>query len=359
MEKDKTIEDKKEISKLLNEDTKEQEKKTSCVVKLKGIFFVFTWVPLMIASTTSVQLLERQIPDLELNTMRCAVAAVLFTLGTCTTRKWPVIPKSEILCTSLFALLSFTGTVCHYISVTFIPLSTAQSIFITSGLISGLILFAIFLADRITVKKCIFVLLCVGGVILVIQPDFIFPSKVNAQFTVNNVLDSGNVTVNETMTTEIHSKYSTLQVAIGYLLAIVPGLTNSANLLNVKKHLFLQEHKMEALFWLYWFGTTLSLVAMAIFETPVLPKSWLQLGYVIVHSTTYVMNWPLYMLAARYISGNTINVIISTSVVFMLIPQYTLLSSILPGNRNWIEVVGVFLVLLGSILASLIEFFHS
>ena len=74
---------------------------------------------------------------------------------------------------------------------------------------------------------------------------------------------------------------------------------------------------------------------MVIFEKLVLPSSWLQFLYICLHSVTYVMNWPLYMLAARYISGNTINIVVSTSVVFMLIPQYTILSSILPGNRNW------------------------
>ena len=45
----------------------------------------------------------------------------------------------------------------------------------------------------------------------------------------------------------------------------------------------------------------------------------------------------------------------STQVVFMLIAQYTVLSSILPGHRNWMEVVGVIVALLGSSLSSLLE----
>ena len=41
----------------------------------------------------------------------------------------------------------------------------------------------------------------------------------------------------------------------------------------------------------------------------------------------------------------------------MLIPQYTVLSSILPGHRNWMEVVGVILVMLGCSMSSLVEMF--
>ena len=61
------------------------------------------------------------------------------------------------------------------------------------------------------------------------------------------------------------------------------------------------------------------------------------------------------LYAVQWISGNVINFISSTSVVLMLIPQYTVLSSILPGHQNWVEVVGVVLILLGSIMGSVIE----
>ena len=62
------------------------------------------------------------------------------------------------------------------------------------------------------------------------------------------------------------------------------------------------------------------------------------------------------MYAAKYISGNTINIIFSLTVVIFLISQYTVLSSILPGHKNWIEVTGVIiLVLLGSTMESILE----
>ena len=51
---------------------------------------------------------------------------------------------------------------------------------------------------------------------------------------------------------------------------------------------------------------------------------------------------PLYMYAPNYISGNTFALILTMDIVVLLIPQYTVLASILPGHRNWIEVAGVF-----------------
>ena len=76
---------------------------------------------------------------------------------------------------------------------------------------------------------------------------------------------------------------------------------------------------------------------------------------VTIHSATCAAIWPLSIYQTKTIAGNTATLILSTQVVFMLIAQYTVLSSILPGHRNWMEVVGVVLVLLGSSFSYLLE----
>ena len=88
-----------------------------------------------------------------------------------------------------------------------------------------------------------------------------------------------------------------------------------------------------------------------------LPSNWFDTAMVTFHSLSYAAFWPLYIYAPKYISGNTVTAIVSTEVVFMLVSQYTVLSSILPGHRNCMEVVGVVLVLLGSSLSSILEIF--
>ena len=91
---------------------------------------------------------------------------------------------------------------------------------------------------------------------------------------------------------------------------------------------------------------------MICLEKPVLPTTWQDVLFTAGHSLSYAIMWPAYMYAIPYISCNTMTV---TSTVFMLVAQYTFLSPIHPGNRNWMEIVGVTLVILGSILISLME----
>ena len=94
-------------------------------------------------------------------------------------------------------------------------------------------------------------------------------------------------------------------------------------------------------------------------ETPVLPSSWFDIAMVTIHSVECAVLWRLYIYAPRFISGNTLTLILASDVVVMLIFQYTVLSSIHPGHRNWIEVVGVILVLLGCSVSSLLELLNT
>ena len=74
-----------------------------------------------------------------------------------------------------------------------------------------------------------------------------------------------------------------------------------------------------------------------------------------VHPSDSTLCWICVQSTIVCVSANAGNIISCLTVVFMLIPQYTILSSIYPGHRNWIEVVGVVLVLLGSSLGSVLE----
>ena len=76
---------------------------------------------------------------------------------------------------------------------------------------------------------------------------------------------------------------------------------------------------------------------------------------ILFHTSAYGFNILLAMYMGRRIPGNVINLIYSLNVVLLLIAQYTVLSSIMPGHRNWIEGLGVGLVLAGSSLGTLKE----
>ena len=144
---------------------------------------------------------------------------------------------------------------------------------------------------------------------------------------------------------------------IGYIFAALSGFTFSMDVLLVKRNPYFNENILEVVFWIFVTNTCFSVIVMFIVETPVLPGNWFDTAMVIFHCLSYAAIWPLYIYAPKHISGNTVTAIVSTEVVFMLIAQYTVLSSVLPRHRNWMEVVGVILVLLGSSLSSIIEIF--
>ena len=129
---------------------------------------------------------------------------------------------------------------------------------------------------------------------------------------------------------------------IGYSIAVGAGLTTTLEILLIRlypsalssKRIFL------ALFWSYTFGTFLSLIIMAIFETPQPPEGITEICLVLLHCCTYVFILPLIMYGSSVTSGNTANVISTSSIIAMLAAQYTILKDIHPGNKNWIEVVG-------------------
>ena len=125
--------------------------------------------------------------------------------------------------------------------------------------------------------------------------------------------------------------------------------------LLIKKSTYLMENYLTATYWCYILATLISAVAMVIFEHLVLPGNWNQILLISGHSIGFVFAWPAYSFTVKHLSGTMVAILYSTTVAFMLVPQYTVLSSILPGHRNWIEVTGVICVVLGTILKSVFE----
>ena len=144
---------------------------------------------------------------------------------------------------------------------------------------------------------------------------------------------------------------------IGYSLAVCCAVVNTLDILVVRcyptqlsdKNLFI------ALFWTYGLGAIISLIIMTIFEHPQLPTGLRDWGFTCLHMISYIFILPLFMYGASVTSGNTANIINTSSILIMLLAQYTILRNIHPGNRNWIEVLGVLLVLCGSTLSSVVE----
>ena len=261
------------------------------------------WVICMVISIVSVQLLERRIPDFELNAARCALPFLLSTMFMVARRKLPLIARAEIFSTTLYSLLSFICSVSLYIAATLLPVSSVQSLTQTSSIVSGVILFYLFLDDKPTLPVLISVIMCACGILLVIQPSSIFHHKtplgnsaIQLQFgevNGNNKTTESSTGLSLVSTDHGHIVCILFQI-LSYSLPVANGLSMTTDILVVKKRPYLSENITEVLFWCYLSNTVLSLVVMFIWENPVLPSNWFDNVLVSLHCYGYVFIWPLY-----------------------------------------------------------------
>ena len=337
---------------------------------LKGIIAAVIIVLLWASSATAVQLLERRIPDMELNTFRSATPFLACGALTLMSKEWPLVQREEIVATVLYTLDIFIAALFYFVAITLLPAALVACVTYTSSVISALFIFSICWNEKFTMRNILFALISVLGVVMVIQPwqpnsEVMASSNLTLNIQIGShpsPLEDFNVQTYQTLANHTegeqdkNSSNSLLNWVIGYTFSVIAGIALSLELLIIKRNPFLGDRH---LFWAFLANTLLSATLMVALETPVLPSNWFDATMVTIHSVECAILWRLYIYAPRYISGNTLTLILTSDVVVMLIFQYTVLSSIHPGHRNWVEVVGVILVLLGCSMASLLELLNT
>ncbi len=387
---------------------------------------------------TNVQLLQRRVPDLELQAFRCAGVIILCVVWMLVQQELPTIPLHDVSAVFLYGFLMTLSSTALYIGFALIPLTAAQCAEDTAGLLAGLIIFWMCGQEKFSFLRVLCVALCLVGVTLVVQPwhehfqkstlhtcrnnsrdcilelekfcslerklDFKFSSTscINHRkfplseaanpcefiqtdcttekthkflekkctewlsclsvladkehHSITNGTNNNNKTRTKLFLLEIPQHYQTM---LGIMFAALSGTTYSLVAAIFKKYPCVGENLLRSLFWPFLFGLTSCLALTFVTEAPVWPQSAYDSVLVFVHCLASVGVFVFYLYSLQHISGTTVNMIFCTSVVFLLVPQYTVLSSIMPGQRNWMEVVGVFLVLSGSVFVSVVEMFET
>ena len=145
--------------------------------KLKGLVWAIIWVAMITLSNTCCQLLQRKIPDFELNTMRYLAGFIFAGLMLIYQRRLPRIGGAELPGVAAFGTFSVLAALSIYTAVTFAPVASAQSLLLTSSTIAGLLIFRVCGDERITVKRVLFATICIVGIVLILQPEFITSEK--------------------------------------------------------------------------------------------------------------------------------------------------------------------------------------
>ena len=346
---------------------------------LLGLAAAFGCVFLYTTAATCVQLLERRIPDFELNAIRSFVTLLCCSLYLTLRLKLPRIERSHFGPIFLYMGLVFVNRICTYLSVSLVPIAAACSLQYATTVTTSLILFPMTGLEKLSMKKVLMAALCVSGVFLVTQPTF---RADNNSVKLDNLNSTGNgmsslgkelpdickqeqLLSNSTVWGKVRvfvaciDPSTTTGQIVGYLAAFITGIFFTLLNFVVKKFSCITENIAKTLFWIFVCHTCLSLILMTLFETPVLPSNWFDTIMILSHSFACPGLFALYIYGPKYISGITFAIIVTTDVVFLLLSQYTVLSSILPGHRNWMEVAGVVLVLLGCSMSSILEMINS
>ena len=295
--------------------------------------------------------------------------------------------------TLAYILSSFLNSLGYYTAVSLLPAACEVSLQNTITVLAGLVLFSVFWKERINLWKLVCAALCIVGVVMVVQPKFMNLCSTDNTMVLTEELNNVNATNVNLSLNHVNYKMdhvtdstpkgilgelyestsfssfngstggnnsctqpdSLLGKIVGFIVAIIAGVMLSLCVLITIRNPCITENILQVLFLMFMMSTFISAMVMLAMETPVLPSNVFDTVMVTMHSLLYAGVWPLCIITPKYISGNTFTLIISTDVVFMLISQYTVLSSILPGHRNWIEGVGVVLVLIGCSMSTIME----
>ena len=355
-----------------------------------GICGVFVMTMLVTVSATTVQLLRHSIPDFELNTIRMGFAFTCMCIYCLTFRLLPKIDVKGIKPTILYALTQTTNSIVFPISVEYIPIASSQCFSFAVGIISGTIIFRIILKEDIDFMRIVCNMLAILGIFFIVQPSFLFQtgrtlskithlsmeeeradgtmisnlSTYNCKTKVGNGVTASMRHYSSTIgtyntsssssssMTEVDELWTTL---LGYAMAAATGISLTLDILVIRHFEYVRNNQHAVLFWTFLVTTLISMLLMFIFESPVLPNSTENYMFLSGHSVSSTLQWPLYFLAASYVTGGTINITMSLSSVFLLLSQYTILKDIHPGHRNWIEGVGVACVIVANMLSSIVE----
>ncbi len=361
-----------------------------------------------------MQALEEAIPDWQLNISRNLGVFSCTTVLICM-RGLPIWleDRTNVPLVSCTAVLYIASAYLYYAAVNYLPLATAQSTTKTVSLTIGVIMFRVWLKEKLTVLKCISILLCWGGIVAIIQPSFTVglfddgsDSLVNTSlYGIIPVLDNvaapeetakhnqahhklfrpnhglsaffqnhfyhhkGKLTFFDYFSDTILTKAAqtdsssplqqhtlTQKLIFGYLFIVCHGIVTSTRYLNYKLVRRRDISTFLVIFWGSLAGIILSTVMTFSIEKPVVPSDAKQVVLMLGHGFSIGLQHVCQVFQAQYLELTVVTILtVSSGLFFMTMFQYTFLHNIMPGHRNLLEICGILLVVYGATQTALSE----
>ena len=306
-------------------------------------------------SAASVQALQGAVPDFELSAARGLMQGVTFLFIAMLKRMNLKVHKTFIPALIYLSLLYIFYNIGLFGSTVYIPLVETIgliAIFSTAGsYLQANILFG----KSISKIDIIALTLSIIGIILVMQPPFLFSQENtttsscsiltqrqnNSIVTQNSLLCHLNHNGNNTVTT-IELNRST-----GYLLAILGGVGVGLTW-DINAILLHDLHPVCKVTYSGGLYAVLSILISIYIEPINIALSLTQVLYVVGHCVASTINIFGAVYAAHMLGGIRFGLVNTLQVLVFLFLQYTLMKDIMPGYMNWIEVLGSGILVFGA-----------
>lgn len=342
------------MSKLVEKQNKSTDSKPAADdtrrVKIWAFMATVLIVIMGCVSIVCAQVMGGAVPNFEMNACRFGLNTIVASLILMCRRISPRVSWSSVWTLSGIGVAYAIYYFSYYAAAIYFPVATLGGTHLTIGLITNCVL-AVFIKSKRSVLLLISSAVAIVGIALMIQPPFLFP-----QLLPPAAVNWTSPCVTSINATDLAPSNTRGPPWLGYVYVMLSG--SSLVLGNhMTQHSVLVNHVEPIVisFWMGVFGSSLSIVCSVITEEMRLTSGLLCTGLLFLHVVGTLAAAIGAPCVLQYLSATVYAMLKCSRLPILLILQYSLLSSVMPGNLNWIEVVGAALCFTGSFLGPLVK----
>ena len=296
------------------------------------------------------QALEGAVPDCQLSVARFVSQFLVYIIMAKLTGTSMYLSKQHIPYMLYSSILSLVYTIGFFGATGHIPLVEAVSFEIIFTIISAMVQAKLLFHRGITPLNIISFCICTIGLMLATQPSWLFKQDIQFATVTNSSFDASEASLSSTKNPQSSLKEDeSSNMVIVYTLLILSGIADGMYF-DVNAILLHEVPPIIKATYVSGFGLLTSIVLAFYLEDFVIELTVKQFLLVLGHSTASAVAFFTTMYACQIIGGIRASLVFSLQIVVMLVLQYSLMKSIMPGHQNWVEVLGAGIILFGVVL---------
>ena len=306
-----------------------------------------------VVGSAAVQALGGAIHDFELSAARGLLQGPLyFVVGSLAGVDF-TIQRKHIPPLIYLGLIYIIFNIGFYGSTVYLPLAEVMGMVSIFSMIAAMIQAKFLFKKDIQILYILSLIVCIVGILMIVQPQFQFQNDINSHLNLSQSKSVSNLFSNTS--DYIHIDNSRMVDATdklyGYLLCAIGGVAfgisfdvNGILLSDLRPFI-----KITYFTTIYFIASIL----ISFYAEPIVVfMTFHQFLLLMAHAIGAAMTCFFNVYSSHIIGGVRFSLVLSLRILIHLLVQYTVMKSFLPGHRNWIEVVGALILVLGAAISS-------